>query len=106
MQGHLLCPPHQGCIPELHVVMLPAQWSCHARDCRHALSRHQQAMCLDWGCLQRTVLHLHKDTVQILRASVCTAHSYGPAGGCLLVVGGTPVKGHGWGSAGSDMVVR
>ena len=27
-------------------------------------------------------------------AGKCTAHSYGPAGGCLLVVGGTPVKGH------------
>ena len=70
MQGHLLCPPHQGCTHELQVVMLPARWSYHARDCRHALSRYQQAMCLDWGCLQRTVLHLHKGWHQLSDSSL------------------------------------
>ena len=38
MQGHLLCPPHQGCTNELRSVVSPLWRSYHARICRHALS--------------------------------------------------------------------
>ena len=34
MQGHLLCPPHQGYTSELHIVVSLARRSRHASKCR------------------------------------------------------------------------
>ena len=37
-KGTCACPAHQGCTNELRSVVSPSWRSCHARNCRHALS--------------------------------------------------------------------